>query len=59
MYNSMCLNACTSLLEDIAVVDGLKVNAQNPELSMASILGLLVRMETQRQLLLSRSSIQL
>ena len=44
MYNSMCLNACTSLLEDIAVMDELKVNAHNPELSMASNLGLLVRM---------------
>ena len=43
MYNGMCVNACTSLLEDTATVDELKVNAQNSELSMASILGLLVR----------------
>ena len=40
-------------------MDELKVNAYNPELSMASILGLLVRMETQRQLLLCRSLIQM
>ena len=43
MYNGMCVNACTSLLADAAAVDELKVNAQNPELSIGSILGLLVR----------------
>ena len=38
MYNSMAMNACTSLLENIAVMSKLKVTAPSPELLMAFIL---------------------
>ena len=44
MYNSMAMNACTSLLENIAVMYKLKVIAPSPELLRAYILDLLVRL---------------
>ena len=40
MYNSMAMNACTSLLDNIAVMNRLKVTAPNPVLLIAFILNL-------------------
>ena len=44
MYNSVAMNACTSHLENIAVMNKLKVIAPSPELLRAYILDLQVRL---------------